>query len=47
VEHRFLDITEDLEVLVIFAPAETVKDGSPDSYGELGVALGSGGRKRC
>jgi mannose-6-phosphate isomerase-like protein (cupin superfamily) len=24
VEHRFLDITEDLEVLVLFAPAETV-----------------------
>jgi mannose-6-phosphate isomerase-like protein (cupin superfamily) len=24
VEHRFVDITEDLELLVLFAPAETV-----------------------
>lgn len=27
-EHRFVEITEDLEVAVVFAPAESAEDGS-------------------
>jgi mannose-6-phosphate isomerase-like protein (cupin superfamily) len=29
-EHRFVDIGEDLEVVVVFAPPESAADGSED-----------------